>query len=126
VSKLVDWFAFPYSLYLLIKNPDISWKVKLKAGLILAVLVFYFLNPMDVIPDIAPVLGWLDDFVIVPIAMAVTGKVIPEVNLSDLIKKARSDSRRVLFWALMVVIAMILISLSTIGLLIYIAVRYWF
>jgi uncharacterized membrane protein YkvA (DUF1232 family) len=126
VNRLIDWFAFPYSLYLLVNNPDISSKVKLKAGLILAVLVFYFLDPMDLVPDIVPLLGWLDDLVIVPLAMAVTGKVVPEINISDLRKKARSDTRRIIFWALMLVIAMMLISLSTIGLLIYLAIRYWF
>jgi uncharacterized membrane protein YkvA (DUF1232 family) len=125
VNRVVDWFAFPYSLYLLIKRPHISRKVKLKAALILAILVFYLLDPLDIIPDIVPILGWLDDIVIVPLAMVVTRKVVPEINIDDLRKKARSDCRRILFWALMLIAAMILISLSAIGLLVYFAIRYW-
>jgi uncharacterized membrane protein YkvA (DUF1232 family) len=125
VNRVVDWFAFPYSLYLLIKRPHISRKVKLKAALILAILVFYLLDPLDIIPDIVPILGWLDDLVVVPVALVVTRKVVPEINIDDLRKKARSDSKRILFWALMIIAVMILICLSAIGLLVYFAIRYW-
>jgi uncharacterized membrane protein YkvA (DUF1232 family) len=125
VTRVVEWFSFPYCLFLVIQNPDISWKIKLKAGLILAAMFFYFLDPVDIIPDFTPLLGWMDDLVIVPIAMAITGKVVPEINIAELRQKARSDSKRILFWALMIITAMIMISLSTLGLLIYLAVKYW-
>ena len=91
-TRIVDWFSIPYSLYLLLKNSDISWKVKLKSGLILAALFFYILDPMDLIPDIAPVLGWLDD--IATIAMAVARKFVPEINVVEIRQKAKASTRR--------------------------------
>jgi hypothetical protein len=38
LSRIIDRFAFPYSLFLVIKNPDIAGRVKLKAGLVLAAI----------------------------------------------------------------------------------------
>jgi uncharacterized membrane protein YkvA (DUF1232 family) len=125
MSKIVDWLAFPYSLYLLIKYPEISWKPKVKAGLILAVLFFYLLDPLDIIPDFIPLLGWLDDLLIIPIAMAVTAKVVPEVDIAGLRQKARKFMRRIVIWTIVIVTAMTLISLSALGLVIYLAIKYW-
>ena len=97
----------------------------MKAGLILTLLFFYLLDPIDLIPDFAPVLGWLDDLVAVPIASLVAEKVIPEINITELRQKARADVKRIMFWALVIVAAMVIISLSTLGLLIYLAIRFW-
>jgi uncharacterized membrane protein YkvA (DUF1232 family) len=72
LTRIGDWLAFPYSMFLLLKDPAVSARAKVKAGAILLMLFFYLLDPMDVIPDIAPVLGWLDDLVAIPLAMAVT------------------------------------------------------
>ncbi len=124
-TRIVDWFSIPYSLYLLIKAPDTSWKAKLKAGTILAVLFFYLLDPIDIIPDVVPILGWLDDVVIIHIANAVAGKVVPEINVTAIRQKARASTRRILFWALVIITAMVVISLTVLGLLIYLAIRKW-
>jgi uncharacterized membrane protein YkvA (DUF1232 family) len=125
VNRLIDWFTFPYSLLLLLKNSEISWAVKLKAGLILGLLLFYLLNPADLIPDCVPILGWLDDFAAVPTAMVVAEKIIPEISVTGLTQKARGDVKHILVWALAIVTAMLVISLFTFGLLIYLAIRFW-
>jgi uncharacterized membrane protein YkvA (DUF1232 family) len=125
LSTLIDRLAFPYSLYLLIKNPDISGKVKLKAGLILAAIFFYLLNPIAIIANFIPALGWLDDLLILSIAMAITKKIIPEIDLAELRKKARSRTKRILLWTLAIFTALILIGLAILGLLIYLAIKHW-
>ncbi len=125
LTKIVDWLAFPYSMWLLLKDPAVSTRVKLKAGAILLVLFIYLLDPMDVIPDIAPVLGWLDDLVAIPLAMAVTKKLVPEINVAALVQAARADTRRATVWIATVLAAMTLISLAGIGLLVYLTVRNW-
>jgi uncharacterized membrane protein YkvA (DUF1232 family) len=125
LTRIGDWLAFPYSMFLLLKDPAVSTKVKLKAGAILVVLFFYLLDPLDVIPDIAPVLGWLDDLVAIPLAMAVTRKLIPEVSVSGLLRAARADTRRFTLWIAALLAAMTLISLTGVGLLVYFAVRNW-
>jgi len=125
LSRIIDRFAFPYSLYLVVKNPDISGKVKLKAGLILVAIYLYMLNPIAIFANFTPVLGWLDDFIILSIAMAVTKKVLPEIDITQLRQKARTHTKRLLFWILIILAALILIGLSLLGLLIYLAVKHW-
>jgi uncharacterized membrane protein YkvA (DUF1232 family) len=125
MTRIIDWFAAPYSLYLLLRDPHIDWKVKLKAGLILAAVTFYILNPADLIPDFTPVLGWIDDLVIVPLAMALAAKVVPGVNLAEIRQRARAKTRRVMLWTIAFIGVMVVISLSTLGLVIYLAIRAW-
>ena len=125
LSRVVDWLSFPYGVFLLVKDPDVSTKVKLKASVIMAVLFFYILDPVDLIPDIIPMIGWLEDFFAIPIAMAVMVKVVPEINVPEVIKKARSDVKRVVLWTLLTVASMILLSLVAMGITIYLIVRYW-
>jgi len=43
LSRVVDWLSFPYGVFLLVKDPDVSTKAKLKASVIMAVLFFYIL-----------------------------------------------------------------------------------
>ena len=125
LSRIIDRFAFPYSLFLVIKNPDIAGKVKLKAGLVLAAIYLYTLNPIAIIANFIPGLGWLEDIIIVSAAMALTNKFLPEINLPELRQKARTRVKRIIFWILVIFAALILISLSLLGWLIYLAIRHW-
>jgi uncharacterized membrane protein YkvA (DUF1232 family) len=124
-SRIVDWFATPYSLWLVIRNPDIGWQAKLKAGLILGGVSIYILDPWDIIPDFIPFVGWIDDLVIVPLMVTVAGKIVPEVNFVQLRKKARSSAKRVMLWTAVTIGSMVLVSLATLGLVIYLAVKAW-
>jgi uncharacterized membrane protein YkvA (DUF1232 family) len=121
LTKIVDWVSTPYSLILLIRDPSVPWPAKIKAGLILLGVSFYILNPMDLIPEITPVIGWLDDLLIAPTVMALAGKFLPEINVEGIRQKARSSTRRVVFWTAAVIITLVLLGLSTLGLLIYLA-----
>jgi uncharacterized membrane protein YkvA (DUF1232 family) len=123
VTRVVDWFATPYSLYLLLRDPGIPWKAKLKAGFILAAAAFYILDPVDLIPDITPVLGWLDDLVIVPLFMLVAGKIVPEIDIAGIRQKAHSTTRRLMFWTAALIGGLVLIGISAFGLLIFLVVR---
>ena len=51
-----------YALYLAARDPRTPWYAK---GLVL-LIVAYALSPIDLIPDFVPVLGYLDDLIIVP------------------------------------------------------------
>jgi uncharacterized membrane protein YkvA (DUF1232 family) len=113
LTKIVDWFAMPYSLFLLLRNPGFSWKSKLKAGLILAAAAFYVLYPWDMAPDFIPFIGWLDDLVVFPIIMAVAGKIVPEVNIAQIQQTARSTARRVMLVTALCIIGMVLFAAST-------------
>ena len=125
LSRIIDHFAFPYSLYLVIKSPGISGETKLKAGLILTAIFVYLLNPIAIFANFIPVLGWLDDLIILSICMAVAKKVVPEVNMPELRQKARARTKRVVIWILAISGALILIGLSLLGWLIYLIVRHF-
>src|SRR6195256_1280758 len=63
-----------HAIYLASRDPRVPWAVKLLA---LAV-AGYALSPIDLIPDFIPVLGYLDDLIIVPAGIYFTLRLIPE------------------------------------------------
>jgi uncharacterized membrane protein YkvA (DUF1232 family) len=73
-----------YALYLASRDPRVPWLAKV----IIGVVVAYALSPVDLIPDFIPILGYLDDLILVPLGMALAIKMIPEHVWQDC--KARS------------------------------------
>jgi len=53
----------------------------------------YLLSPIDLIPDFIPVVGLLDDLIIVPILIALTIKLIPDAIIEDIKSKIDTDIR---------------------------------
>lgn len=66
-------------LYLAYKRPDTPWYAKLLS----VVVVGYALSPIDLIPDFIPVLGYLDDLVLIPMGVYFAIKLIPENILNE-------------------------------------------
>jgi uncharacterized membrane protein YkvA (DUF1232 family) len=62
-----------YALWLAAKDPRTPWY----ARLVVALVVAYALSPLDLIPDFIPVLGLVDDLVLVPLGIALAVKLIP-------------------------------------------------
>ncbi len=62
------------ALYLAIKHPLTPLYAKVAA----AVVVGYALSPLDLIPDFIPVLGYLDDVILLPLGIALVIRLIPE------------------------------------------------
>ena len=60
-------------LYLAMKHKDTPWYAKLLA----LITVGYALSPIDLIPDFIPILGYLDDIILIPLMMTLTIKLIP-------------------------------------------------
>lgn len=61
------------AIYLAIKDKDTPIITKIFAGITVA----YALSPIDLIPDFIPVLGYLDDIILLPFMVALTIKLIP-------------------------------------------------
>src|SRR5918998_477135 len=74
-----------YALYLAYKDP----RVPLHAKLFAALVVGYAFSPIDLIPDPIPVLGYLDDLVLIPLGIALSIRMIPEPVLAECREKAR-------------------------------------
>jgi uncharacterized membrane protein YkvA (DUF1232 family) len=68
------------------KNPETPWYVRLFALL----LVAYAFSPIDLIPDFIPVIGYLDDLVIVPAGVYLLLRITPEIVISDSRVRARA------------------------------------
>ena len=76
-----------YALYLASKHPRTPWYAKVLSILIIG----YALSPIDLIPDFIPVVGYLDDLIIVPAGIALLIKIIPEDILEECRAKAEAD-----------------------------------
>ena len=61
------------ALFLALKDRETPVLAKVFAGITVA----YALSPVDLIPDFIPVLGYLDDVVLLPFLIAITVKLIP-------------------------------------------------
>jgi uncharacterized membrane protein YkvA (DUF1232 family) len=79
-----------YALSLAVKDPRVPWYAKAFAVLIIG----YILSPIDPIPDFIPVIGYLDELVIVPLAIIILGKLIPKEVLEECREKAKHHRGR--------------------------------
>lgn len=79
-----------YALYLAYGDPRVPWYAKLFAALV----VGYAFSPIDLIPDAIPVLGYLDDLIVVPLGVALAVRMIPEDVLFESRQKAREMVER--------------------------------
>ena len=74
------------ALRLAYKDPRVPWTVKVFS----AVVVGYALSPLDLIPDFIPVLGYLDDLIILPLGIWLALKMIPPEVMAECRQKART------------------------------------
>ncbi len=71
-------------MYLALRHPLTPWYAKLLAGCV----VIYALSPIDLIPDPIPILGYLDDIILVPLGVLAVRWMIPASVLSDCRRQA--------------------------------------
>ncbi len=64
------------------------------AKILIGITVGYLLSPIDLIPDFIPVLGLLDDLIIVPALIALSIKLIPEIVLNDAREQLKNNPQR--------------------------------
>ena len=62
------------AVFLSLKRKETPWYAKILA----ATVVVYALSPVDIVPDFIPILGYLDDLIILPALIALTVKLIPQ------------------------------------------------
>lgn len=77
------------ALWLAAQDARVPWHAKALAALVAA----YALSPVDLIPDFIPVLGLLDDLLLVPLGIALAVRLIPAPVMEDLRRKAESQAR---------------------------------
>ena len=72
------------AVFLALKAKETPWYAKVCA----AITVAYALSPVDLVPDFIPVLGYLDDVILLPLLVALTVKFIPKETFQKYREKA--------------------------------------
>jgi uncharacterized membrane protein YkvA (DUF1232 family) len=78
------------SLYLAARDPRTPWYAKVFA----AAVVAYALSPLDLIPDFIPVIGYLDDILLVPLGLWIAMRLIPREVIEDCRNRAENLDER--------------------------------
>ena len=74
-----------FALYLALRDPRTPWYAKVFGALVVA----YAFSPLDLIPDFIPVLGYLDDVILLPVGIWLTIRMIPPAVLDE--SRARAE-----------------------------------
>jgi uncharacterized membrane protein YkvA (DUF1232 family) len=91
------------ALWKLIRHPATPWLPKAVALLVLA----YAVSPIDLIPDFIPVLGLLDDIVLLPLGIALVVWLTPRALWSARLAEAQASAEKLprLWWGVLLVLA---------------------
>jgi uncharacterized membrane protein YkvA (DUF1232 family) len=68
-----------HALYLAGRDPRVPWYAKAMAALVAG----YALSPLDLIPDFIPVVGYLDDLILVPAGILLVVRMIPSEIMAE-------------------------------------------
>jgi uncharacterized membrane protein YkvA (DUF1232 family) len=88
------------ALWLAARDPRVPLLAKIVCGLTAA----YALSPIDLIPDFIPVLGYLDDLLIVPAGIWLAIRLVPPDILADLRAEAQERQRPISWIGLAIVV----------------------
>ena len=93
-------------------------RTPLSAKIVATLVVAYAFSPIDLIPDFIPVLGWLDELIIVPLGIYVTLRLVPTPVVADARRQAHAwlaerRTRPRNYWAAAVIVS------------VWVALAYW-
>lgn len=106
-----------YALYVAYQDPRVPIYARIFAGCV----VGYAFSPIDLIPDFIPVIGYLDDLILIPLGIKIALSMIPENVMSDSREKAQEIIRQgkpvnrvaaviiILIWLLLAALSLALI-----------------
>jgi uncharacterized membrane protein YkvA (DUF1232 family) len=100
-----------YALYFAVRDPRVPWYAKALAGCVVA----YAFSPIDLIPDPIPVLGYLDDLVLIPLGVLAVRRMIPDDVMTECRVKAQRLAEKPTNWIAGAMIALIWLGLSAAG-----------
>ncbi len=122
-SRLKDWALTikrdTHAIYLAARDRRTPWYAKALAICVAA----YALSPVDLIPDFIPVLGYLDDLLIVPLGILAVIKLIPADVLAESRAAAAAAAERPV--SITAAVVVVLIWAAAIGLTAWLICR-WF
>lgn len=80
------------ALWFACRHPQTPWHAKLFTALVVA----YAFSPIDLIPDFIPVLGFIDDAILLPVGIWIALKLVPAPVLAEVREQAQAwlDARK--------------------------------
>lgn len=99
------WKAELYVLYLVVRHQRTPMLPKLTAALV----VGYAFSPIDLIPDFIPLLGYVDDIILVPLGIMLALRLVPPAILAECRRQATANplSRKLKIWTAGVIIVLV-------------------
>jgi uncharacterized membrane protein YkvA (DUF1232 family) len=110
VLRVIKWIPNikePYTLYLVFRDPRTNRNARIYAAVIIVLAIAYILSPFDIVPDTFPLLGWLDDLVLIPFALMFIEKILPQDILADNRKIASRKVNKAILVAVLGALALI-------------------
>ena len=104
------------ALWLAARDPRTPWRARALAGFVAA----YALSPIDLIPDFIPVLGWLDDLLVVPAGIWLALRLVPPGLMAEFREQAAAQVRPRSRIAALIIVAL---WLAAAGLLLWLWLR---
>jgi uncharacterized membrane protein YkvA (DUF1232 family) len=118
-DRLKDWARIVtrdvHAVYLASRDPRVPWCAKALAVFIAG----YALSPIDLIPDFIPVIGYLDEVILLPLALMLVIRMIPPAILAEHRELAAAQERPVSRTAAAVIAGIWLASITLCGWLAY-------
>lgn len=109
-----------YALYVAYRDPRTPWYAKVVAACVVA----YAFSPLDLIPDPIPVLGYLDDLILLPLGIALAIRLIPPEVLTDARAQANDPNRPRAPASRVVAVAIVAIWLALAAFTVWVVARY--
>ncbi|HEY6086983.1 MAG TPA: YkvA family protein [Burkholderiaceae bacterium] len=101
------------ALWKLFKHPDTPWAPRLVSVAVLA----YALSPIDLVPDFIPVLGLLDELVLIPMGLALAVRLTPPALWQARLAEAEAGAEKLprLLWGAALIVMLWLLLLGALG-----------
>ena len=109
-----------HALYLAYGDPRVPAYARVFAALVVA----YAFSPIDLIPDPIPILGYLDDLILIPLGIAIAVRMIPPDVLAECRKKASETGAKAGPKGTAAAIVVVAVWLLLAALAVYLTVRF--
>lgn len=118
-GKLKDWARAlkrdVHAVYLASRDPRVPWYAKALA----VIVAGYALSPIDLVPDFIPILGYLDDIILVPLGIVLVLKLIPPQVMAEHRASALVQDRPISRIAALAIVCLWIASAALVGWLVY-------
>ncbi len=118
-GKLKDWARAlkrdVHAVYLASRDPRVPWYAKALA----VIVAGYALSPIDLVPDFIPILGYLDDIILVPLGIVLVLKLIPPQIMAEHRASALVQDRPISRIAALAIVCLWIASAALVGWLVY-------